>query len=118
VHQDFGDLAARHGTIACIAGLTSIALEKDEAVLVRAVVVKPARAHDRVRQSARPYEPFGASLSVVRFGAAVIRAGAVGDSDGGHQRNTRFTRAERSQYVPYAAIIDVLGADLSRAVGP
>src|SRR5271165_1460821 len=118
MHQDFGDLPARDGAIARIAGLASIALEEDEAVLVRAVVVEPAWAHDRVREPAGTDEPFGAPLPVVSFGAAVIGAGAVGHPDGCHQRDARLTRAERSQYVAHATIIDALGADLSGAVGP
>ena len=50
VDQHLCDLAARDDPVAGIAGVPPVALQKDEPVLVRSVVVEPAGTHDRVRQ--------------------------------------------------------------------
>ena len=96
-HQDLRDLASRDDAVARIAGVALVALQQDEAVLGRGVVVEPAGPHDRVGPPARPHEPFGAPLPVVGLGATVVVAGAVGDPDRGHQGDARRSRAERAR---------------------
>jgi hypothetical protein len=55
--QHLGDLAPRHDAIARIARMAPVALEEDETMFVRAVVVEPAGTHDRVRKTARANQP-------------------------------------------------------------
>src|SRR5208283_76680 len=114
--QDIGDLASRNYAIARIACLACIALQEDKPVLVRTVVIEPAGTHDRVRQSAGTNQPFRAPLPVVGLGGAVVRASAIGDSDGGHQRDARCPRTQRSKDVAHSAVIDALSPHLSGSV--
>src|SRR5271156_5521993 len=72
------------------------------------VVVEPARTHDRVRQSARTNQSLRTSFPIVRFRGAIVGTGAIGDSDGSHERDTRCSRTKRRKDVAYAAIVDRL----------
>ena len=85
--KNFGDLTARNCAIAGITGLARIALHENEPMLVRAVVVEPAGAHDCVWQSTGADQPLGTPLPVMGFGGAVVVTCAIGDPDGRHQRD-------------------------------
>ena len=86
-------------------------------MLVGTVVVEPAGPHDRVGQPAGAHQPLGAPLPVVGLGGAVVGAGAIGDSDGSHQCDARFSRTQRPQDVTHTAVVDALGPHLSGTVG-
>ncbi len=51
------------------------------------------------------------------LGGTVIIAGAVGDPDGGHERDARCPGTQRPQDVAHAVIVDTLRPDPARAVG-
>jgi len=82
-------------------------LQQDEPVLVGAVVIEPAGSHNRVRQSAGAHQSLGAPLPVVSLGSLVLFAGAIGDSDGSHQRAARCARAQGAQDIANTAVINV-----------
>src|SRR5208282_1063221 len=54
------------------------------------------------------HQSLGAPLPVMSLGGHVVLAGAVGDSNGGHQRDARRPRAQGAQDIANAAIINVL----------
>src|SRR5271165_6644018 len=114
--QNLRDLAARYDTIAGVPCLTCIALQQDEPVLVGAVVIEPAGAHDCVRQSAGAHQSLGAPLPIMSFSGLVVFAGAVCDSDGGHQRDAHFPRTQGAEDIANTSVIDVLGGHLSATV--
>src|SRR5271154_99231 len=80
------------------------------------VVVEPARTHDRVRQSARTHQSLRTSFPIVRFRRAIVGTGAIGDSDGSHERDARCSRTKRRKDVAYAAIVDRLSSRLASPV--
>lgn len=52
----------------------------------------------------------------MRFRGAVVGAGAIGNSDRGHQRDAGFSRTERAQNVAHATVVDALSPNFSGAV--
>ena len=116
--QYLGDLLTRDDPVAGVAGVTSIALEEHESMLVRLVVVEPAGSHDRVRQAARAHEPLAAPLPVVRLRPAVVVTLTVGHADGGHQCDAHRPAAERGEHVSDASVVDPFRPGLAAAVRP
>ena len=94
--ENLSDLTSRNDAVTGIACVAFVALEEDEPVLIRTIVVEPAGSDDRVRQPARSHEPFGSPLPVMGLGGTVVIAGAVGDSDGGHERDARCPGTQRT----------------------
>src|SRR5208283_890251 len=85
--QNLSNLTAGNDTVAGVARLACIALQQDEPVLIGAVVIEPAGAHDCVRHS-----------------------------DGGHQRDAHFPRTQGAEDIANTSVIDVLGGHLSATV--
>lgn len=89
-------------------------------MLVGVVAVEPTGQHDCIGATADTHQTLGASLPVVAFEYAQARIDALGHANGCHPGDTRFSMAQRGEYVAHTAIVNLpcaLTAHAARAQG-